>query len=198
MGADGMDPSRRLSVVRDELRLNRCDLGECEGMCCYDGVYLSDVEEQQLVDVVASSQELATRLPEEFVVDGFWRGVHAGRKTAIVAHTYQNSAVPEHFSQTRCVFALSDARCSLEVLAVERGQHRWAYKPLACWMHPLRIKDGKPIPPPVSSADDPDRVNDDYPGYTTFTICGHHDETGLPWREALRPELVYWEDTRRK
>jgi hypothetical protein len=61
-------------------------------------------------------------------------------------------------------------------------------------MHPLEMRMGKPAPPPRRPEEDPCRVDDDYPGFSTFTPCGMHREDGLPWREALAEEIRYFEE----
>lgn len=173
------------------LRLGRCDLAECEGACCYDGAYLEPGEEEAILAAIARDPALFSFLDGPPVVDGTWRGIVAGRKTGVRPHRYRSPEFPAHFEQTRCVLALPDARCALQVHAVARGMHPFALKPRACWMHPLHDGPSGPVPPPADPAADPHRVDADYPGYVTFTECGRHRDGGLPWREALAEELKY-------
>jgi hypothetical protein len=169
-----------------ELRLQRCDLARCEAVCCYDGVYLRPGEEAGLVTTVRAHPEFFRFLPAAFVLDGVWNG-RPGRKTAVRPHDYRRPDYPAHFARTRCVFAFDDGRCSLQVLAITRGEHPWAYKPRVCWLHPLFDGPAGLVPPPVDTADDPDR-RPGYPGFTTFTDCGRHRPDGLPWLTALKEE----------
>jgi hypothetical protein len=175
----------------DGLRLSGCDINCCEGMCCYDGVYLETQEEEFLRELVAKVPELRAGLPEEFIVDGYWDGEYLGRKTAIRPVQYRNPDFPAHFTRTRCVFADSRGYCRLESFARARGLHRWAFKPAMCWMFPLDVSEcGQPEAPPVSPHDDPWRT-DTHPGYATITGCGRHREDGKPWREVLAVEIEY-------
>jgi hypothetical protein len=172
-----------------EPRLRRCDVAQCEAACCYDGVYLRPGEEAGLAATVRAHSEFFAFLPEPFVVDGVWNG-RPGRKTAVRPHVYRNPAYPVHFAPTRCVFAFDDGRCSLQVLAAARGEHPWARKPRVCWLHPLHEGPAGLVPPPVDPADDADR-RPGYPGFVAFTDCGRHRPDGLPWRQALAPELAH-------
>jgi hypothetical protein len=160
-------------------------------MCCYDGVFLRTGEEARLAATVDAHPAFFAFLPRPFVVDGVWQDRIRGRKTAVRPHAYRGPAYPPHFARTRCVFALADGRCSLQVLAVRLGEEPWARKPRVCWLHPLREGPAGPLPPPVDSRDDPDRREPDYPGFVTWTACGRHRPDGLPWRDALAPELAY-------
>ena len=169
-----------------ELRLRRCDVARCEAACCYDGVYLRPGEEPALVATVRAHPEFFAFLPEAFVVDGVWNG-RPGRKTAVRPHAYRNPDYPAHFAQTRCVFAFDDGRCSLQVLAMTRGEHPWARKPRVCWLHPLFDGPAGVVPPPVDPADDPDR-RPGYPGFVAFTDCGRHRPDGQPWPAVLAEE----------
>lgn len=184
-----------MSIEQEILRLKRCDLRACEGACCYDGVYLGDKEEEHLCTIVEAHPAAFPNLPFPFVVTRDWQGV-LGRKTAVRAHHYENPGYPVHFTQTRCVFALPDARCSLQVLAEANDVHPWAYKPHACWLHPLRESAVGIAPPPIKSADDPNRVDPHYPGYVSFTPCGSHAVDGDEWDTALSVELA-WHRTKK-
>lgn len=174
--------------------LKRCDLSQCEGMCCYDGVYLEKGEEEQIRAVVEAHPDFFTFVAQPLFVDGNWRNLVTGRKIATVPHAYQNLQFPAHFPQTRCVLRLPDARCSLQVLATRLGKHPWTYKPKACWMHPL-LREGPQglVPPPIHHTDDPDRIDEQYPGFVTYTPCGQHHEDGSPWEEVLAEEIAYYQ-----
>lgn len=176
------------------LLLKRYDLSQCEGMCCYDGVYLEAGEEEQIRAVVETHADFFAFVPEPLCVDGNWRNLVTGRKIATVPHTYLNPHFPAHFPQTRCVLRLPDARCALQVLATRLGKRPWTFKPKACWMHPL-LREGPQglVPPPIHQADDPDRIDEHYPGFVTYMPCGQHQEDGSPWEEVLAEELTYYQ-----
>jgi len=182
------------SVKTDDLPLlARCDLEQCEGRCCYDGVYLLPTEEQFLRELVARVPALRDVLPEEFIVDGYWAGAFFGRKTATRPHDYTSADFPAHFSRTRCVFADVKGYCELEKLARSSGLHPWSFKPTTCWMFPLQDEDGEPVAPVSGPQDDPYHTRE-YPGYATCVPCGaHNSSNGRPWREALTEEIEYLE-----
>jgi hypothetical protein len=170
------------------LKLKVCDIDECQGRCCYDGVYLQGAEEQFLRDLLARVPELAAKVPAEFVVDGYWDGELMGRKTATRPEQYSAADFPAHFTRTRCVFGDTRGFCELEKFARGRGQHPWSFKPTTCWMFPLQDEDGKAVEPVRGPEDDPYRTPE-YPGYACVVPCGRHDAAGQPWRKALTREI---------
>ena len=178
------------------LRLSRCDLSECEGRCCYDGVYLLPAEEQFLRQLVERLPQLRARLPDEFIIDGYWEGSLLGRKTATRAHEYHSADYPAHFTRTRCVFADERGLCELEKLARHNGMHPWSFKPTTCWMFPLQDDAGEPAEP-VRGLDDDPYCTPEYPGYASCVPCGRHDPTARPWREALQQEIDYLNQARK-
>ncbi len=126
-----------------------CDLSKCQGMCCYDGVFL-EAPEKQAIDKIVSEE--GGRL-EEWRID-----LEAGAttleqksdgrrqaKTRTRPFDYEDRAlVPDHFGATACVFRCPDGRCSLQRISAERGHHPWYFKPMGCWMHPLELSlDGQ-------------------------------------------------------
>lgn len=174
------------------LRLSICDVRHCEARCCYDGVYLQADEERDLRNLVAREPALRARVPEEFIVDGYWNGKQLGRKTATRAHEYRSADFPAHFARTRCVFADDAGYCELQKLALEKKMHPWSFKPTTCWMFPLQDDDGVPAAPVASPEEDP-YATPGYPGFANFVPCGRHDAQGRPWREALQKEIAYLE-----
>ena len=176
--------------ARDQLRLSVCNISDCEGACCYDGVYLMPGEEDFLRELVARVPALAARLPSQFIVDGTWDGQSLGRKTATRPVEYRSADFPAHFTRTRCVFSDAVGLCELEKFACSRGQHPWTFKPATCWMFPLQDEDGEPAEPVRGPEDDP-YVTAGYAGYSSCVSCGRHDPDGVPWRQALAREIAY-------
>lgn len=175
----------------DGARLRRCDLAACEAVCCHDGAWLTDDDEKRLRLAIRAAPEVFSGLPRVKVVTA-GAGVDRGRKTAVRPHVYRQR--PAHFTDTRCVFADPAGRCTLQLAAVQLGEHPWAYKPLACWLHPLRLTagaDGEPaLLPPALPGADPDAAPG-YPGYATFTPCGRHEPDAPPWTDTLADEIAY-------
>lgn len=182
-------------------KLSGCDLKECKGMCCYDGIYLLDGEEGYLKEIVAEYKDFFAFLPEEFIAEGDWKNYPVGKKTAVRDYDGYPKDFPSHFKKTKCVFAYDDGRCSLQALAEELGIHKWTFKPTGCWMFPLDLKDGRIFPNPVEQKNTLDTVDSNYPAFHTYTKCGHHSEDGEAWQEALSdevdhlkklPQLPFW------
>ncbi len=178
--------------------LSRCDLRNCAGTCCHDGVYLSGEEARVIRELVAEARRefelIGLDLPEKVVVYGNWRGKFSGPKTATRVAPMREMAedYPEHFPETRCLFLMPDSRCGLQVLATERGLSPWYFKPATCWMHPLSITRGpdeKPILTLYDGETDPQKY-DDYDGFVCRTHCGRTCESGRPAREVLADEIA--------
>ncbi|NNE93816.1 MAG: hypothetical protein HKN23_19370, partial [Verrucomicrobiales bacterium] len=134
------------------LPLKACDLADCRGTCCHDGVYLSGEEAEvvQNVDPEKLKAVGAADLPGKTVIYGNWRGLASGPKTATRPAPMRErvKGYPSHFPETNCVFLLPDARCALQALAVEEGKQPWFYKPFTCWVHPLAFQtneEGNPL-----------------------------------------------------
>jgi Fe-S-cluster containining protein len=173
------------------LKLKPCGFPACEAFCCYDGVYLKEGEEDRIKQAVSDHPEYFKYLPEEYIVDGNWYERVTGRKTAVRPFSYKSPDYPKHFESTRCVFAYEDGRCSLQTAAKRLKLEPWLFKPMACWLFPLRFLDGRIILPPHGEEKDHDYIDEDYPGFITFLPCGRHSEDGLPWFQALEKEILY-------
>lgn len=112
--------------VRSFLRqIARCALEQCQGMCCYDGVYLNE-EEAARIQALAEQEAdffrtIGLDLRARVVVDGEWRGVIAGKKTAVKPDNLSERVpgFPKHFGNMACVFHLNDGRCGLQLLSVD-------------------------------------------------------------------------------
>ena len=182
------------SAESPAVKLRACDLQQCKARCCYDGVYLQAGEEKKIREVVASAPEYFDNLPADFIVDGVWDNQPAARKTAIKSFESNGPDFPAHFSRTRCVFCGDDYKCMLQVLAVQRGLHKWRYKPEACWLFPLRTAGDQLVPPPTIDEPDPDALEEGYPGYSKYVPCGQDRADGLPWQEALAEEVGKWKE----
>ncbi len=185
----------RAAVRADAFRLPlaRCSLASCRGMCCYDGIYLSD-EEARVVAALAREEAAFFRdrgldLPERVVVDGSWEGVVSGKKTAVRPRPFSRLVedFPPHFHDTACVFLLEDGRCGLQVLSEARGRHPWHCKPTGCWLHPVCTDAGVGL---HDAATDPHRLPG-YDGFASRTFCGRRAPGGRPAGEVLRDELVF-------
>ncbi len=152
--------------------------------------FLEPEEELFLHELIAKVPQLRARLPETYIVDGYWDGEYFGRKTATRPHDYRNPQFPVHFTRTRCVFADEAGFCELEKFARARGRHPWTFKPSVCWLFPMQESGGKPKAPVADRRQDPFQLPD-YPGYETVVNCGRHDPAGRPWKQALAGERAW-------
>jgi hypothetical protein len=165
-----------------------CNLAECEGICCSDGAFLAEGEEDMIHAVVKANPAHFAYLPKDYILDGDWEG-NTGRKTAVVEHRYRQR--PAHFSDTRCCFAEADGKCGLQTLAVKKGVHKWTYKPMGCWLFPLAWDGSRIEAPPRTRREDDNNLGPHYPGFSTFTPCGKHDEKGKVWWITLKEEVAF-------
>jgi hypothetical protein len=123
--------------------LRRCDIVRCHGACCAHGVWL-DAQDR---DTILRHAHLvkpylrADRRDEQAWFMGYARpdadfptGLCDGTVTLPSAHAPCGEA---------CVFQLADARCALQVAAVENGLPRWLLKPFFCAIFPLVVHGGE-------------------------------------------------------
>ncbi|MGH8019590.1 MAG: DUF3109 family protein [Opitutaceae bacterium] len=168
------------------VRLERCDLRQCEAMCCYDGAYLEPDDEERIAAALKHYPEFFRHLPTEYIVEENWRGFGTGRKTAKRPWAYRRK-IPAHFTATRCVFTDDNGCCTLESAARAHDLHPWTFKPTTCFLFPMPAND--PDCEPVRPGEDPHDLGSEYPGYATIIDCGKHRPEGRPWREVLREEF---------
>ncbi len=176
-----------------ETKFSRCQ--NCHGMCCYHGAHLND-EEAAFVQAVADQEReyFATKgidLPQTVVIDSVWRGEPCGKKTALKNWDYRErlSDFPEHWDNTACVFLNREGLCGLQMYSNDCGKHKWFAKPFTCWLHPIGFPETGGLTV-YDSARDP-TCFDNYPGFTTVTLCGRPDACGQPAYETLREELEF-------
>ena len=176
------------AVVDDasfERPLARCDLAECGGTCCTHGASLNAEEALVIRQLSRKHAErlraMVPDLPDAPVVDA-----EGGARTALKPRDMRARVAdyPPHFPDAACAYLDPDARCALQRLAAEHGRDPWAYKPLACWLHPIALAPDRVVLPDVDT--------DPYPGgFASRTPCGRTCAGGRPAREVLAPELAH-------
>jgi len=176
-------------MSKTQLKLEKCDINSCKGMCCYDGIYLMEGEENYLKKIVKEYKEYFHFLPNDFIIDGNWKNLVKGRKTATKKFNNISNNYPSHFEKTICIFADNEGKCSLQKLALKLKIHKWTFKPTGCWMFPLRLVNEKIVLPPLNQKDDPYLIDDTYPDFITYTNCGKHNEDGEKYDIALKEEI---------
>jgi len=55
-----------------DAKVKRCDLNECEAMCCYDGVYLNSKDQETIKLVVNKFPVFFKHLPYKYIENGTW------------------------------------------------------------------------------------------------------------------------------
>jgi hypothetical protein len=178
-------------------RVARCEISTCRGMCCYDGVYVSQ-ESAAVIERVAMEHGeffagLDLELPDRVIVDGNWPWKRGGMKTAVKYRAFSGTVkgFPTHFSNTACVFLTGDGRCALQLLSVHLGRHPWYCKPVKCWMHPITLEGEAPS---VLLLHDEHTDPYRFPGYDGFVsqiFCGRTRSGGTPASVVLADELTF-------
>jgi hypothetical protein len=183
----------KLSPAEFQRKLSRCSLSTCRGMCCYGGVSVDDgtaaVLQRLSSERASDFRDMGLELPETVVAPTEWHGT-VGNITGLKPLAFRSVVenYPAHFDETACVFLLDDARCGLQVLAGRDGKHPWYYKPLSCWLLPIKISDSEIHL--YDCASDPFRFPD-YDGFVSRIFCGQTSDCGLPAAEVLKPELEF-------
>lgn len=168
-----------------------CACEKCQNKCCYDGVYLRNDEIAKIQQFVDKNASYFSFLPEQYIVDGDWESLKQYQKTATKSFNYTCVDFPSHFTQTCCVFALTDG-CALQKCAVEQFMNPWKYKPMACWSFPIRgCRNNKLIPPPASQEEDENNLGPNYPGYAWFLPCVNGSKV-IPWKKYYKKEIEYY------
>jgi hypothetical protein len=117
-----------------------CNLDKCGGQCCNWGVYMDrDFQpvimefENQIKEVMDENQikDSSKWFEKELEEDhDFPSGF------AIGTELYINPK-----GTTQCVFKDKNNFCSLQVMSVKNGKHKWEIKPKYCIMYPITIVD---------------------------------------------------------
>lgn len=172
-----------------------CDLCTCKAQCCYTGTVLQGEEKKVVRDVMnkhgAQLKEWLPDLPkapyEEVELQG--DTAHACTMTKVQPYNY-GRGLPKHFDHTRCVFADNEGKCGLQRLSLQEKKHPWWYKPLDCWLHPIRLIAGPTAMITIPTAKNDPYTTEGYPAYTAFTQCGAVTKGGKPGYEVLSEELA--------
>lgn len=173
--------------------LRLCDIGQCFGMCCHDGVCLDDDEEHYVAAVVDAHpvffRQTVGVTSENAFEDAIFLDSET-RKTRTRRFKYPPHAnYPKHFPQTSCVFRMPDGKCALQALAMQHGEHPWAYKPLSCWLHPISLERDDRTMLWIPTKETDHLREPDYPGYAPYTHCGCATPGGKPAYQILKMEI---------
>jgi len=154
-----------MKKTKNEIK-NYCK--NCEAWCCYDGVYLTDEDIDNINFAIKLDNEFFNFLPEKYITVGSWKDI-SGKKTEVKEKHYLNENYPKHFNQTTCVFLINN-KCMLEEFARIRGEDPWKYKPKTCSIFPLqKCANGKGYNLPNLVGDN--LIFDDYDGFISKLPC---------------------------
>lgn len=185
-----MDCTKELD---DDVYLCATDCNKCQSKCCYDGVYVSKDEEENIIEFVNNYKEEFENIKTPYIVDGNWPGMRSQRKTEKVDKLDYDETYPKHFTKTKCIFELENGACQLQKVATEKQLHPWKVKPKACWLFPIRVSSNNELLPPLTNIDaDTDYIDDNYPGYATFMPCVINDKNGVVWYNKYHNEIEYF------
>jgi len=124
-------------------------------------------------------------------MDGNWENRVTGRKTAVCPFKHP-SDFSKHFNQTKCIFCDDEGFCLLQKIATRENKDPWEYKPCACCLFPLVVKQGQLTPPPNKGDKDDCYVDENYPGYATSLYCGQDCPEGEEWQKVLQQKVDYF------
>lgn len=174
--------------------LRPMNCADCDGRCCYDGVYLTREEEERIKGFVDAHPESFRHVPDPFAEEGEWGFLFGGPRTLRRPQEFLRSDFPSHFTRTKCVFALPSGECSLQAAATEAGYHPWKFKPTSCWEFPLigLFNEDALQRPHYFGVPDPGYCDEKNPGYVSFMPCARTYPSGISWKTVYKNELQWF------
>lgn len=179
-----------------ERPLGKCDIAICQGMCCYDGVYLNEEEAEVVSELWKNEREYFRSLGLDTSLDAVsqaeWNG-RKGVKTTTIPRPFSKTVdrFPSFFTDTACIFLTQKGLCGLQVLSESKGMHKWYFKPITCALHPLALSLGKKRMHLPTDEDDPHQSGT-YKGYSSQTQCGEMCTGGLKASDVLNEEIDFF------
>ena len=184
-----------------EAALSPCS--NCAGVCCSHGFYPEDDEREDLLQILKEKEDalikIGVKKPASWFVDEAHPDFGTVQRVALQERAFLKnvSNYPKHFPDTACVFLLDNARCALQVLAMEEGKHKWFYKPILCSLFPVVVdeKDDESIGITVYDPSRSEIPRPEYDGFNADTPCGtihkKHTPHTIPAKEVLKEELEF-------
>ena len=123
--------------------MRRCDLAECQSMCCNGGVW---IHATQAADILAHQDQIIPHLPLDRRDPALWfDGTEEPDDDYPEAGPCTGTAVvkdPTHPAGQTCIFLTPERLCGLQVAGMAAGEHPWRFKPYYCALHPLGLEAG--------------------------------------------------------
>ncbi len=108
---------------------------QCNGECCYYGVYVDSKENQDILNI---KDKIIPLMDDSQITDiGKWFEAPVEDKDFA-----SGIAVGTELHNNKCVFLDKAGLCTLQKLALNEHEHKWKYKPLYCMLFPLTIFEG--------------------------------------------------------
>jgi hypothetical protein len=123
--------------------LARCQLDECQSMCCNGGVW---IHTRQADDILAHQDLIIPHMPPDRrdpsqwfdgtdELDSDWPEAGNATGTNVVTD-------PTHPAGQTCIFLNAERLCALQAAGIAAGEHPWRFKPFYCALHPLGLDGG--------------------------------------------------------
>jgi len=107
----------------------------CNGECCFYGVYTDLKEYKKILEI---KNEIVPVMDETQTVE-----INKWFEPPEKDEDFQSGiAVGTELYNSKCAFLDKGGLCTLQKLAIIKGEHKWKYKPLFCILFPLTIYNG--------------------------------------------------------
>ncbi len=117
-----------------------CDLSICGGTCCHWGVYV----DSEFVPKILERKDKIVKVMDKYQPkdSSLWFDTEAEEDSDFPSgYAIGTELYTDRNDVDKCVFNDALGRCSLQVMAVKNGMHKWSIKPDYCIMYPLAIID---------------------------------------------------------
>lgn len=105
------------------------------GECCNYGVYTDFKEQQQILSIKEEIIQIMDESQSRNVDDWF-------EEPERDEDFDSGIAVGTNIINDKCAFLDKHGLCTLQKLALSKGLHKWAYKPIFCVLFPLTVYQG--------------------------------------------------------
>ncbi len=144
---------------------------QCNGECCYYGVYADSTEHQDLLNIKDKI------IP--FMDDSQTTDVSKWFESPVEDKDFTSGiAVGTELHNNKCVFLDKLGLCSLQKLALSEKEHKWKYKPIYCILFPLTIFEGSLT------------IDDGH--LDRLKVCNRNPVQDISIYEACREELIHY------
>lgn len=165
----------------------------CRGLCCSTPVAITEEENEVLSKLVVLKKDFfkevgiifngrisylvpkAQRIALAKKRRGFRELLGIMRHIFSFSYRFPRPAI-FHLAHT-CIFSCQNGFCSLQLLGVNEGRHKWYYKPINCWKFPIGIDRGQCSMPQNFGE--------------WYFPCANQPESGMPAREGLKEEISF-------